>query len=165
MVILNAPHNTVIRQNLRGNPRQLLRSWYMLFFQLPWLPEALGRAGNWRGMAWALRRTSRRGTFTDADLEHYRRAWSEPGAYTAMLNWYRALRLRPPTAARQGRITVPTLLLWGVHDAFLGREMAAQSVALCKQGELDLIQRASHWVQAEEPDRVNQKIVAFLGGG
>jgi len=165
MVVLNSPHNAVFRENLRRNPRQMLRSWYILFFQLPWLPEALARAGRWRGVAGALRKTSRPGTFRKADIQRYRRAWSEPGAYTAMLNWYRALRFKPPTLPRQGRIPVPTLLVWGARDVFLGREMAAPSIALCKQGELELIEEATHWVHNEEPDRVNQRIVAFLRGG
>ena len=69
---------------------QLRRSWYVLFFQLPWLPEAGMRADNWRGAVRALRRSGGVHTFTNEDIEKYKEAWSQPGAMTAMINWYRA---------------------------------------------------------------------------
>ena len=68
----------------------------MFFFQLPWLPERTLSRDNYAYLAKALEVTSRRGTFTDEDLRVYREAWAQPGALTAMLNWYRAgLRARP----------------------------------------------------------------------
>src|SRR5512143_2764172 len=93
LVIINAPHGSVFRRAVQRNPIQMLRSWYFLFFQIPWLPEAF-----WR---WSIRRPmqgrmTRNGVFFDGDPELYRRAWSQPGALTAMINWYRAaLRAQP----------------------------------------------------------------------
>src|SRR5580658_7680689 len=87
LAILNVPHPAVMLRFLRTNPRQMLRSWYMLFFQIPRLPELLFAQNGTR----TLLRTSRPGTFSPEDLDRYREAWSQPGALTAMINWYRAL--------------------------------------------------------------------------
>lgn len=162
LVLLNIPHPAVMLRNLKRNPAQMCRSWYVLFFQLPWLPEALSRAGHWRWPARALRKTSRPGTFSDADLAMYREAWSQPGAFTSMLNWYRALTTQRLQLPGNPRISVPTLLLWGCHDGALGREMAQPSIDLCDHGRLVLFEEATHWVHEDEPDRVNELLTQFL---
>jgi pimeloyl-ACP methyl ester carboxylesterase len=162
LAVLNAPHPVVFRRHLRSSPRQLLKSWYAFAFQLPWLPEAMLRRRNWRPLSEALRSSSRPGTFSEADLECYRRAWSEPGAITAMVHWYRAaLRHRPRTPA-DTRIHVPTLLIWGTKDAALDRGLARPSIEQCEHGKLELLEEATHWVQHEEPDRVNRLLLDFL---
>ena len=164
MVVINVPHGTVLREHLRRNSRQKLKSWYMLFFQLPWLPERLARLRNWLAPAQAMRLSSRPGTFTDSDLDNYRRAWSQPKAYSSMLNWYRAAMRNPSASPANPRITVPTLLIWGAQDRFLGRELAQPSIDLCNDGRLVLFNEATHWVQHEEADRVNELIDTFLRG-
>ena len=164
LIILNAPPGHVMRRNLRQHPAQLLKSWYMFFFQIPWLPETMGRLGNWQMLVRVLQRSSLAGTFTDADIELYRQAWSQPGAYTSMLNWYRALVQKQPKLPANPRITVPTLLIWGAKDMFLGREMAQPSIDLCDDGRLVFVEEATHWVQHEEADRVDELIDAFLRG-
>ena len=114
--------------------------------------------------AQALIKSSRPGTFSVDDLARYKQAWAQPGAYTAMLNWYRAM-MRRATAARYGpRIKVPTLLIWGTEDKFLGKEMAEESIDLCDQGQLQFFEQASHWVQHEEPEKVNALILDFFDG-
>lgn len=89
LAILNVPHPRRMMQGLRTR-RQLRKSWYIFFFQLPWLPERFVRAGRWRYFRSALAQ-ARPGAFTDADIEHYVEAWSQPGAATAMINYYRVL--------------------------------------------------------------------------
>lgn len=165
MVVINVPHGAVFAEHLRTNPRQMLKSTYMLFFQLPGLPEALARRKNWELVSRALRKSSRKGTFTDEDLKRYRQAWSEPGAYTCMLNWYRAAFRAPPAPPPSRRISVPTLLIWGAQDQFLGRELAQPSIDLCDEGRLVMLEQATHWVQHEEPERVNQLIESFFREG
>src|SRR5260370_33548424 len=91
LAVLNVPHPSVMRRFLSTRPRQVLRSWYMFFFQLPWLPEALFSAFNYRIGARALLRSSRLGTFSDEDLAQYRAAWSQTSAVTGIANWSRAL--------------------------------------------------------------------------
>lgn len=162
LVIINVPHPAVMNRQLRKSLKQLRKSWYMFFFQVPWLPERMIRAGRWRTGLRALRGTSRRGTFTEADLERYREAWAQPGALTGMLNWYRALLRVRPRRPPGLRVSVPTLLIWGAQDRFLEREMAQPSIDLCDRGRLVMIEEATHWVQHEEPERVNRLLLDFF---
>lgn len=134
LAILNAPHGAVLQKQLRTNRSQLRKSWYFFLFQIPGVPEALIRARNWRRATAALRATSRTGTFTEADFVQYRRAWSQPGAFTGMLNWYRAAIQKPSKPPKTPRITMPTLLIWGTEDRFLGHELAQPSIDLCDDG-------------------------------
>jgi len=163
LAILNVPHPAVMDRTLRASPRQMLRSWYIAAFQLPWLPERFAGAFDHAFLARALRRSGRADTFTDEDLSRYRQAWSVPGAMRAMLAWYRsAVRSRP--RAPRSRVEVPTLMLWGARDTALGVEMAQPSIELCDEGRLVLLEEATHWVQHEEPGRVNAELISFLQG-
>jgi pimeloyl-ACP methyl ester carboxylesterase len=135
----------------------------MVFDQIPWLPERVMSAGDFRVLARALRSSSRPGTFSDEDLKIYKEAWSQPGALTGMLGWYRAMLRSRPERPPSSRVTVPTLLIWGTGDRFLGRELAQPSVELCDHGRLAFVEEATHWVQHEEPDRVNALLADFLG--
>jgi pimeloyl-ACP methyl ester carboxylesterase len=164
LAIMNAPHPVAFTRTLWSSPRQFLKSWYAFFFQLPWLPELVLRLGHWRLLTRVLRQSSRPGAFTEEDLEDYRRAWSEPGAITAMVDWYRAaLRHRPPLPD-DPRIKVPTLLLWGTNDRFLDRRLASASLELCETGSLVFFEEATHWLQHEESDQVNRRLLDFLRG-
>jgi pimeloyl-ACP methyl ester carboxylesterase len=163
LAILNVPHPAVMLRFLRTSPRQMLRSWYMLFFQIPRLPEFLFSRGNFEGGTRALIRTSRPGTFSAEDLDRYREAWSQPGAITAMINWYRALfREMPNVIGMQSRVRVPVRILWGARDGFLLPGMAVSSLKYCDNGELIEFPDAAHWIHHEEPDKVNQLLIEFF---
>jgi len=164
LAILNGPHNSVMAKYLRENHEQLRRSWYMLLFQLPIIPEMAMRCGNWQTGLRALRSSGGPDTFDAADLEMYRRAWSRPSAMTSMINWYRALRIRPSRRASR-RVRVPTLLIWGEGDIALSRELAQLSIDYCENGRLVYMARATHWVQHDEYEKVNQLLVDFLTDG
>ena len=161
LAVLNVPHPSVMRKFLSTHPRQLLRSWYMFFFQLPWLPEALFSAFNFRVGERALLRSSRPGTFSSEDLAQYRAAWSQPVALTGMINWYRAL-FRTRVKFPDKTVRVPTRILWGERDAFLLPEMAHESLRYCTNAELFTFANASHWLQHEEPARVSQLLIDFF---
>ncbi|HEY4595667.1 MAG TPA: alpha/beta hydrolase [Thermoanaerobaculia bacterium] len=163
LVLLNIPHPLVMRRALREDPVQRKKSSYIFYFQLPWLPERAFRAHDFARGVKSLRGSSRPGTFSDADLALYREAWSQPGAVRSMLHWYRAgLRARPQPPASP-RVRVPTLLLWGAKDRFLGSELAQPSIDLCDHGRLEFFAEASHWIQHEEAERVNRELVGFFG--
>ncbi|GAB2790555.1 pimeloyl-ACP methyl ester carboxylesterase [Hymenobacter luteus] len=162
VAILNVPHPAVLGRALRRAPRQLLRSWYIFFFQLPWLPEKLFWRRQFRFGRGALRGTSRPGTFTTDDLHRYTEAWAQPGAPTAMLNWYRAAFRQPSGVGEAGRIQVPVRMLWGRHDSFLEPVLAQLSIDLCDQGELTYFNQATHWLHQEEPEKVNRLLLEFL---
>ncbi len=163
LVILNVPHHAVMQKQLRQNRSQMLKSWYMFMFQIPRLPEFASRRQNWQPAIRSLVDSSHPGTFTEEDLALYRKAWSQPKAYTSMINWYRALMQSRPTPAKSAQISVPILLIWGAQDKFLGREMAQPSIDLCDNGRLVFIEEATHWVQHEEAERVNELLDSFLG--
>jgi len=161
LAVLNVPHPSVMRKFLSTRPRQLLRSWYMFFFQLPWLPEAVFSAFNFRIGSRALLRFSRPGTFSEEDLAQYRAAWSQPGALTGMINWYRAL-FRTRVKFPDKIVRVPTRILWGERDAFLLAEMARESLRYCTNAELFTFANATHWLQHEEPARVSELLIDFF---
>jgi pimeloyl-ACP methyl ester carboxylesterase len=160
LAILNAPHPEVAEAYMRRHPTQMARSLYVGFFQVPWLPEAILSAGGFALMRRSLRQSSRRGTFSESDLDAYEEAWRQPGAMTAMLDWYRALRRKPRLA--RARIAAPTLILWGLRDRFLEPGLAEESLSLCEQGRLVRFENASHWLHLEEPEAVNAALIGFL---
>jgi pimeloyl-ACP methyl ester carboxylesterase len=162
--ILNVPHPAVLRRHLLSSPRQMLRSWYILFFQLPGLPERFLAKDGFANLARAVR-GGRKGTCTDADLALYREAWTQPGALTAMVNWYRAALRWASGRLPRLRVSAETLLLWGARDRFLGREMAEPSAALCDRHRLEIFEAATHWLQHDEADAVNDRLTRFLQGG
>jgi len=163
--ILNAPHPaTLLRYTLR-NPLQLFKSAYVGLFQLPFAPELMLRANNYQAMAWALKASSRPGTFKPEDITIYRQAWAQPGALTTMLNWYRALPL--PTAAKApARIpaTLPIKILWGDRDTALERGLAEEAVTWCDNAEAIHLPGATHWLHHEESELVNAQLLEFLEG-
>jgi pimeloyl-ACP methyl ester carboxylesterase len=160
LAIINAPHPQIVGSYMRRHPTQMVRSLYAGFFQLPWVPEMLLSAGGFTVLRQALAGSSRAGTFTSSDLEHYERAWAEPGALKGMLDWYRALRLMP--GLEDARVRVPTLQIWGLQDRFLERGLAEESLALCDDAQSLFFEHASHWVHLEEADAVNAALVGFL---
>jgi pimeloyl-ACP methyl ester carboxylesterase len=161
LAILNVPHPSVMGRFLKANLRQLLRSWYVFFFQLPYLPEATLSSRNFHPVTLSLTNSSRPGTFSEDDLAQYRAAWSQPGALTAMINWYRAL-FRYRTTFPDRTVHVPTRILWGMRDAFLSSEMAQDSLRYCADAELFTFAEATHWLQHEEPARVSQLLIDFF---
>ncbi|GAB4505027.1 MAG: alpha/beta hydrolase [Anaerolineales bacterium] len=161
--ILNVPHPSVMLNFLRrGDPEQWRRSWYIFAFQLPFLPEALLRARNWRNLERALRGSGKIHTFSKEEVAEYKGAWSQSGALTAMLHWYRAMLRYRPTWTGDLRIHVPTLILWGMQDVALSHRMARLSLDYCQDGKLILFEDATHWVQHDAAEEVNQLLLEFL---
>lgn len=164
LAILNVPHPRRFLRGLR-NPRQLARSWYIGFFQLPWLPERLFSAGGYRALRAAFA-DARPEAFAPGEMDRYVEAWSQPGALAASINYYRALGRRSParTARELAPVRAPTLVIWGVRDRVLGAGLAepdrADVPALQDVVRLD----ASHWVQLDEPERVNRLLIEFFLG-
>lgn len=185
LAVLNAPHPAAYRWLLPRSD-QLLRSWYVFFFQLPRLPEAAIRAFDYRVIEWILRRQPvREGAFSDDDVAVYKAALARPGALTAALNWYRANLIgrrgrrhgrnrrregrRPGDERDRGadpnRVEVPTLVVWGERDAYLNPRLADGLEAWVPDLRVVKLPEASHWVQADAPERLSRLLADFLGGG
>ncbi|MEJ2010961.1 MAG: alpha/beta hydrolase [Anaerolineales bacterium] len=163
LAILNVPHPAEMASALRRSWGQRFRSWYILFFQIPWLPERLLGWKNAAGLACMLRSSGRPTGFSGADLQRYREAWLQPGAIRGMLSWYRAALRNSSETFLARQVQVPTLILWGERDVALETSMAQASLKWCKDGRLVTFPRASHWVQHDEAQAVNRQLLEFMG--
>jgi pimeloyl-ACP methyl ester carboxylesterase len=161
LVLLNAPHPLVYRKAVRSGGKQLRRSWYVLFFQLPWLPETLFGAKRARRLWGAIRRSAKPATFPRAVTERYRDNASQPGALTAMINYYRA-NLDMRKMAQGPGVEAPTLLLWGEQDTALGPELIAPTEAYVDDLAIQRFPEVSHWLPEEAPDAVNAALAEWL---
>ncbi len=160
LVALNAPHPTLWVRRMKESWGQRMRSSYVAFFQLPRLPEAMLSARDGAGLLRTMKQSARPDAFHEEDLAALRAAWSQPGAMTAMLNYYRALKHLPALPTLQ--VEPPTLVIWGANDAFAGQAVAEESVAICRDGRLAVVDGATHWVHREEPETVNRLLLDFL---
>jgi len=165
LVMLNSPHPYLFWRELCGNPAQQKASEYMNLFRLPKAERVLSENGYARLL----------GSFADLDEESRQAllaAWSQPGALTGGLNYYRASALYPPTAADPGAaklqlkagdfmVRVPTLVLWGERDTALlpgcieGLDQVVPDLKLVRVAD------ASHWIAREQTARVIREIEAF----
>lgn len=160
LVVLNAPHPAAYRREYERRLTQKLRSWYVLFFQLPVLPELGMAAGRGRAVERALTATSP--NFPPERLAVYRANVARPGAATAMINYYRAnaieLGLGPlPTE----RVKPPTLLLWGENDPYLDLALTDDNAAFVADLTLHRLPGVSHWIQEDASPAVNRRIAAW----
>jgi len=167
-IAMNLPHPLLFRRGLR-TWRQIRRSWYIFFFQLPWLPEALLGANGARRVSGMIRGTAvRKDRFPGEVLEVYRRNAALPGAIPAMLAYYRAyIRYGvDPELARAAtrKLETPTLMIWGEEDTALGKELTYGTADLVSDLTLRYLPGVSHWVQQEAPETVNAMIEAWLEG-
>lgn len=161
VVLMDGPHPDVWARQALKHPVQALRSTYVAFFQLPWLPEAALGSFDFAGLKAMLAHSARPGAFEPGALEQYATAWAHPGSLTAMLNYYRAMRERPKYD-EPARIAPPTLILWASDDLFLERHVAEACLALCDHGQLAFVEGASHWLHLEQPGEINARILAWL---
>ena len=164
LIVFNVPHPALFQRGLR-TLKQLRRSWYMLLFQLPWLPERLLGAFGGYGIARTVKTIAGdRVSFPAVLIEEYRKNALEPGALTAMLNYYRALPLDFFASRNRAYSTihVPTLVVSSEDDPAVGKELFAGTERYVEQLTLRLLPGASHWLPDEHPAIVNPMIEAFL---
>ncbi|MGI8551466.1 MAG: alpha/beta fold hydrolase [Dehalococcoidia bacterium] len=174
LVSINIPHPAIFQRELQNNPAQQQASQYMLLFRSPQAEASLS-ANNYAGLVNAvLAKGLEQGHFTETDRDAYIEAWSQPGALTGGLNYYRAARIGPPSgesgetggnyAIDQSSLTVkiPTLVIWGEQDTALltgnlnGLEQYVPDLTVKR------IPDATHWVVHEKPELVNAYIREFL---
>ena len=163
LAILNVPHTERMLAGFR-TLRQLRKSWYMFFFQIPRLPEYLLARDNFSFAKRSLRADSP-SAFSDADLERYAQAWAQPGELTGMVNYYRAALRRSPRAALAQLVPIETqtLVIWGMRDRHLGSELAQPLPQWVPNARMERLPQATHWVQHDEPERVNELLIEFFG--
>jgi len=158
LAILNAAHPRKLNEGLR-HPSQLRRSWYFFYFQLPGLPEHHVQANDWEFFQDFLR--DAQPPYTPEEIKHYIEAWSQPGAATAMINYYRFAVRHSSGEIRP--VTAPTLVIWGGSDRFLGPTLAEpHHEDVPKLDRVERLPDASHWVHHDEAERVNQLLIDFF---
>ncbi len=168
LVIMNVPHPGPFERALR-TWKQLRKSWYASFFQVPRLPEALLQARDYRAVREAFVSSAvDKSRFPEEVLRVYRDAAAQPGALTAMLNYYRAL-VRGGGGERQRAlglpmIEIPTLMIWGEEDVALTKETTFGTDKYVSDLTLRYLPGVSHWVQQEAPETVNAMLKAWLSG-
>jgi len=168
LIIMNVPHPAPFARELR-TWKQIRKSWYGFLFQIPRLPEAIMRAGNYRAVGDAfLTSAVDKSRFPPEVLQVYRDNAARPGALTAMINYYRAIA-RGGGGERQrrlgyGMIEIPTLMIWGEEDVALRKETTYGTDRYVRDLTLRYLPGVSHWVQQEAPEAVNAMLEAWLSG-
>ncbi|CAN5631143.1 epoxide hydrolase EphM [soil metagenome] len=146
--------------------KQFLASWYMFFFQIPRLPEFLLQRNDYAALKDALKKTTaEKNVFTDEDLTDYKKAWNEPFALTAMLNYYRANIVQRLFAKTENlpKIKVPTLFIYGEKDSAVLPETVKGIGEIIDAPYQEIrIPDAAHWVQQEAAEIVTDSLREFL---
>lgn len=166
LVIMNVPHPACFVRELKTWD-QLKRSWYMFLFQVPFLPEWRLLANDAEVVARSfLSMAVDRSRFPKEVLHEYRRSAQEPGAATAMVNYYRALSRTKVSVSlpKPGTVDAPTLMIWGASDQALSNATTEGTEKYVRDLTLRLLPNVSHWVQQEAPEKVNAILEAWLTG-
>lgn len=181
IVAINAPPSHAFRAALR-HVTQLRRSWYMLFFALPWLPEQILGARRAAIIGRIHERGAvRPGAFEEEEIDAYRYAATRPGALRGMLNYYRAMMQRAfgssigaiaharatvagerSTIGRSGRMNRPALVIWSDDEPFLEPWIVDDASSWGADVRVHRVPRAGHWPMADAPSDVNRALLAFL---
>jgi pimeloyl-ACP methyl ester carboxylesterase len=162
LAALNVPHPARFLAHVRKSPKQALRSWYMAFFQVPWLPEKALAGQDYQYLARSIIRECAGGTFTRDDIRQYLAAWRRQGLGGG-INWYRTLPRTPrPEPGSLPPYDGPALLVWGTADRFLGIELSEGNEEFAPRLRVERLEGVSHWVQQEEPGEVNRMLLDHL---
>ena len=175
LIIINSPHPAVFARELLNNPAQQAASQYMLLFRSAKAERVLSE-NNYARLMDMVTKFGSKWDMTAEVRQQYIAAWSQPGALTGGLNYYRASPLYPPTSPEDIQkiesilnlphemlaVKVPTLVIWGEQD----RALLTGNLAGLEEYVADLtverIPDGSHWISHEQPERVNKLIRGYL---
>lgn len=153
LVILSCFHPKVVTNIAKLHWKQWLKSWYLIFFKLPNLPECFIRFNNF----YFLRKNVSQHLST-AEKQQYLQSWQQENFVESALDWYRA----PIRSIKNPNLTLPVLIIWGEKDAYLGLEGGKRSLDFCENGKIKIIENASHWLMQENTAEVVQLISNFF---
>ena len=173
LVIINAPHPGLFGRLLSSDKAQQQASQYMLMFRSQQAEAALSANNNATLVNIVLGEGLKSGVFTEADKAAYLKAWSQPGALTGGLNYYRANEVGPPAPGQTATgnfgvnpktlvVKTPTLVIWGEKDTALLMQNLDGLDQYVPRLTVKRIPDGSHWVIHEKRDEVNREIRAFL---
>ncbi|WP_303842769.1 alpha/beta fold hydrolase [Natronobeatus ordinarius] len=175
LTVMNAPHPAKYVREC--SLEQARRSWYVLAFQIPWLPERLFASRDFAAFETLFGEGAvEPNAFTPAEIERYKAAFRRPGALESAINYYRALFRDSMPGELLARVPVvgpaitdpvtpiepPTLVVWGERDVALSIEQVEGLERYVETVRIERVPDASHWVQVDRPDRVTDALVGFL---
>lgn len=165
LIVMNLPHPGAAAHYAK-TWEQRKKSFYILFFQLPWLPELLISRNHGRAAADAIVNTCNDPSrFPDDVRDIYAKNASRPGGANAMINYYRAMAkpaMRQLFDVNQPAIDLPTLMIWGEDDVALSKQLTLETKRYVNDLTLRYLPGVSHWVQQEAPEIVNAMLEAYL---
>ncbi|CAI5440201.1 unnamed protein product [Caenorhabditis angaria] len=166
LIILNVPHPSAFREVLAKSPEQRAKSWYIYFFQSPSIPELYMRLNKMEMLEKMLRSSKHgvqnRANFTDQDMEAWKYTFSQAGSLTGPINYYRQIFKAQWDNVKDKTVKIPVMIIWGDRDAFLEVEGAEITKKYCISCRVQIIEGASHWVQQDQPEKVNKFMEQFM---
>jgi len=160
LIILNAPHPKIFRKLITKDNDQKKASGYIVRFLKE--GESFLFENNFQALQLSVFGTAKnKKAFSEFDKEKYIEAWSQPGALTGGVNYYRANRSYEEWS---GIINVPTLVIFGMKDIFVLPKVLKGLENFIKDLKIVRIENASHWVMHDDPELVNSSIQSFLRG-
>ena len=173
LIVLNAPHPDIMEKELKYNPKQREASAYTLILRAEDGEDRVSKK-NYRFLRKAVFEScADPSCFSETDREAYMASWSQNGALSGMLNYYRAAAIldnengnnaEDTGKNRDGMVHVPTLVIWGQQDEALTLSLLDKLEQYVPDLKVRRIPEATHWVQHDAPSRVNEYILAFAGG-
>ena len=165
LAILNVPHPAEMRKALLGfNLKQWLRSYYIFLFQLPFLPEWMISRDPARLFRKLFSDFNPLGIgLSEEEIAEYVKAYTQPGGLTGIINYYRAMVRYMSSLDTSAQLPMPVLMLWGEQDKALGKELTYNTHQYCKDLEIIYDPSSGHFIQSDNPQWVNEKLLAFFG--
>lgn len=161
LIILNAPHWKYFMESIQSSWKQFFMSWYIFFFNIPYLPELRLRSNDLRSIEILFKKVA-----NDEEIDAYKYNFSKPDGFSGPINYYRAIQRgyghQFIEKVKSKRITSPTLVIWGKNDIALSTSLAHQSCKACDDYSIKIIDDCSHWTPFDKPDLVNKYIEEFL---
>jgi pimeloyl-ACP methyl ester carboxylesterase len=173
LVIVNAPHPLLFQKSLIEDEAQRAASQYITALRSPLMEAGLQAMGLENFYEKSFGGHADLARIPDEERAAYLHDWAQPGALTGMLNWYRATRIEVPapgedaklppwTQAPFPRLTMPTLVIWGLKDKALLPVQLAGLQDLVDDLRIVTVADAGHFVPWEEPEAVTGAIREFL---
>lgn len=163
--IINVPHPYEMQKALKGgNISQLLKSYYIFFFQLPGIPEWFIARDLHKFFSGIFKSMSpyKKG-LSEEEISKYAEAYAQPGMLTAVINYYRAmLRYRNALPKTHPKLRMPVLMIWGEQDTALGKELTYNTKDYCENLELIYDPTSGHFIQHDNPELVNRELLKFI---
>ena len=163
LAILNVPHPGEMKRAFESfNLAQWKKSWYIFFFQLPFLPEKMISRDDFFERSFE-RLSMNKNAFNQEDIQKYKEAFKQPGAARAAIGYYRAAFRNILSSLPMPKIQAPVLMLWGEHDIALGKELTYRTKDYCENAlEIKYDLTSGHFVQHDNPDWVNENLLEFF---